>query len=118
MWKKLLFGSALLLSLSCQPCFSEAYLTDEQEAELLTLIEESQTELSDLRKELPELRSECQVLRKELDASMSEAEALRTSSEEQKKYYDRLIRSGNLKATVFEILTAVLAVVCAVLALL
>lgn len=118
MWRKFLSGLALLLLLSSQRCFSEAYLTDEQEEELLALIEASQTELAELRKELPELRNECQALRTDLDASTREAEALRTSSEEQEKYYSRLIKTERLKATVFELLTAVLAVVCAVLALL
>lgn len=117
MWKKYLCGLLLLLFLSSLPCFSEAYLTDEQEAELLTLIEESQTELTELRKELPTLRNECQTLKADLDASMSEAEALRTSSEEQKKYYSKLIRNESLKATVFEIISAVLAVACAILAI-
>lgn len=117
MCRKFLSGLVLLLLLSSQRCFSEAYLTDEQEAELLTLIEESQKELTELRKELPELRNECQALRTDLDASMNEAEALRTSSEEQKKYYSKLIKNENLKATVFEIISAVLAVACAILAI-
>ena len=117
MCRKFLSG-LLLLSLLCSlPCFSEAYLTDDEETELLTLIEESQKELTELRAELPPLRNECQSLRTELDASMKEAEALRTSSEEQKKYYSRLIKSENLKATVFEIISAVLAVACAILAI-
>ena len=117
MWKKYFCGLLLLLFLSLPRCFSEAYLTDEQEAELLTLIEESQKELTELRKELPELRNECQALRTDLDASMHEAEALRTSSEEQKKYYSKLIRNESLKATVFEIISAVLAVACAIIAI-
>jgi hypothetical protein len=117
MWKKYFCGLLLLLFLSLPRCFSEAYLTDEQEAELLTLIEESQKELTELRKELPELRNECQALRTDLDASMNEAETLRTSSEEQKKYYSKLIRNESLKATVFEIIAAVLAIACAIIAI-
>ena len=48
---------------------------------------------------------------------MNEAETLRTSSEEQKKYYSKLIRNESLKATVFEIIAAVLAIACAIIAI-
>jgi len=130
MCRKFLSGLVLLLLLSSLHCFSEAYLDDEQEAELMTLLEESQAELTSLRTDSKVLRSQlelsqeqCSTLETELEqlqAQLTESEQdvrdLRTSSEEQRKSYEKHIKNEGLKAAVFEIISIVLAVACAVIA--
>lgn len=130
MLKKYLCGLALLLWLSCLPCFSEAYLTDEQEEELWNLLTESQTELANLKTESRVLKNQLEIsqeqcstleaeleqLQNQLTESEQDVRDLRTSSEEQKKSYEKRIKNEGLKATVFEILSIVLAIACAVIA--
>lgn len=65
--KKLLVSLLLFSALSLSPCFAEVVLTDAEAEEILTEIEESKKELTGLKEEL---------------------KAVKTTSQEQKEYYE------------------------------
>ena len=83
--KRFLLLLVLVSVLSVSPCFSKVVLTDEEAKEMMSEIEESKKELTELR-ETSQKRIES--LENSLEQSKSELETVRNTSQEQKKSYE------------------------------
>ena len=92
--KRLLLLLVLVSVLSVSPCFSKVVLTDEEAKEMMSEIEESKKELTELR-ETSQKRIES--LENSLEQSQSELETVRNTSQEQKKSYEEQLKEEKKK---------------------
>lgn len=84
----------LVSVLSVSPCFSKVVLMDEEAREMMSEIEESKKELTELR-EISQKQIES--LEKSLEQSKSELETVRNTSQEQKKSYEEQLKEEKKK---------------------
>ena len=84
----------LVSVLSVSPCFSKVVLTEEEAKEMMSEIEESKKELTELR-ETSQKRIES--LENSLEQSESELETVRNTSQEQKKSYEEQLKEEKKK---------------------
>lgn len=92
--KRFLLLLVLVSVLSVSPCFSKVVLTDEEAKEMMSEIEESKKELTELR-ETSQKRIES--LENSLEQSQSELETVRNTSQEQKKSYEEQLKEEKKK---------------------
>ena len=92
--KRFLLLLVLVSVLSVSPCFSKVVLTDEEAKEMMSEIEESKKELTELR-ETSQKRIES--LENSLEQSKSELETVRNTSQEQKKSYEEQLKEEKNK---------------------
>lgn len=92
--KRFLLLLVLVSVLSVSPCFSKVVLTDEEAKEMMSEIEESKKELTELR-ETSQKRIES--LENSLEQSKSELETVRNTSQEQKKSYEEQLKEEKKK---------------------
>lgn len=92
--KRLLLLLVLVSVLSVSPCFSKVVLTEEEAKEMMSEIEESKKELTELR-ETSQKRIES--LENSLEQSKSELETVRNTSQEQKKSYEEQLKEEKKK---------------------
>ena len=92
--KRLLLLLVLVSVLSVSPCFSKVVLTDEEAKEMMSEIEESKKELTELR-ETSQKRIES--LENSLEQSQNELETVRNTSQEQKKSYEEQLKEEKKK---------------------
>lgn len=92
--KRFLLLLVLVSVLSVSPCFSKVVLTDEEAKEMMSEIEESKKELTELR-ETSQKRIES--LENSLEQSQSELETVKNTSQEQKKSYEEQLKEEKKK---------------------
>ena len=92
--KQFLLLLVLVSVLSVLPCFSKVVLTDEEAKEMMSEIEKSKKELTELR-ETSQKRIE--LLENSLEQSKSELETVRNTSQEQKKSYEKQLKEEKKK---------------------
>ena len=92
--KRFLLLLVLVSVLSVSPCFSKVVLTEEEAKEMMSEIEESKKELTELR-ETSQKRIES--LENSLEQSKSELETVRNTSQEQKKSYEEQLKEEKKK---------------------
>ena len=92
--KRFLLLLVLVSVLSVSPCFSKVVLTDEEAKEMMSEIEESKKELTELR-ETSQKRIES--LENSLEQSQSELETVKNTSQEQKKSYEKQLKEEKKK---------------------
>lgn len=92
--RRLLLLSVLVSALSVPPCFSKVVLTDEEAKEMMSEIEESKKELTEL-KEVS--KKQIESLENSLEQSKSELEIVRNTSQEQKKSYEEQLKEEKKK---------------------
>ena len=80
--------------LSVSPCFSKVVLTDEEAKEMMSKIEESKKELTELRETS---QKQIESLENSLEQSKSELENVRNTSQEQKKSYEKQLKEEKKK---------------------
>ena len=84
----------LVSVLSVSPCFSKVVLTDEEVKEMMSEIEESKKELTELRETS---QKQIESLENSLEQSKSELETVRNTSQEQKKSYEEQLKEEKKK---------------------
>ena len=92
--KRFLLLLVLVSVLSVSPCFSKAVLTDEEAKEMMSEIEESKKELTELRETS---KKQIESLENSLEQSKSELETVRNTSQEQKKSYEEQLKEEKKK---------------------
>ena len=92
--KRFLLLLVLVSVLSVSPCFSKVVLTDEEAKEMMSEIEESKKELTELRETS---QKQIESLENSLEQSKSELETVRNTSQEQKKSYEEQLKEEKKK---------------------
>ena len=92
--KRFLLLLVLVSVLSVSPCFSKVVLTDEETKEMMSEIEESKKELTELRETS---KKQIESLENSLEQSKSELETVRNTSQEQKKSYEEQLKEEKKK---------------------
>ena len=92
--KRFLLLLVLVSVLSVSPCFSKVVLTDEEAKEMMSEIEESKKELTELRETS---KKQIESLENSLEQSKSELETVRNTSQEQKKSYEEQLKEEKKK---------------------
>ena len=92
--KRFLLLLVLVSVLSVPPCFSKVVLTDEEAKEMMSEIEESKKELTELRETS---KKQIESLENSLEQSKSELETVRNTSQEQKKSYEEQLKEEKKK---------------------
>ena len=92
--KRFLLLLVLVSVLSVPPCFSKVVLTDEEAKEMMSEIEESKKELTELRETS---KKQIESLENSLEQSKSELETVRNDSQEQKKSYEEQLKEEKKK---------------------
>ncbi len=92
--KRFLLSLVLVSVLSVSPCFSKVVLTDEEAQEMMSEIEESKKELTELRETS---QKQIESLENSLEQSKSELETVRNTSQEQKKSYEEQLKEEKKK---------------------
>lgn len=92
--KRFLLLLVLVSVLSVSPCFSKVVLTDEEAKEMMSEIEESKKELTELRETS---KKQIESLENSLEQSKSELETVRNASQEQKKSYEEQLKEEKKK---------------------
>lgn len=92
--KRFLLLLVLVSVLSVSPCFSKVVLTDEEAKEMMSEIEESKKELTELRETS---KKQIESLENSLEQSKSELETVRNTSQEQKKSYEEQLKEEKRK---------------------
>ena len=84
----------LVSVLSVSPCLSKVVLTDEEAKEIMSEIEESKKELTELRETSGK---QIESLENSLEQSKNELETVRNTSQEQKKSYEEQLKEEKKK---------------------
>lgn len=92
--KRFLLLLVLVSVLSVSPCFSKVVLTDEEAKEMMSEVEESKKELTELRETS---KKQIESLENSLEQSKSELETVRNTSQEQKKSYEEQLKEEKKK---------------------
>lgn len=92
--RRFLLLSVLASVLYVSPCFSKVVLTDEEVKEMMSEIEESRKELTELRETS---KKQIESLENSLEQSKSELETVRNTSQEQKKSYEEQLKEEKKK---------------------
>ena len=92
--KRFLLLLVLVSVLSVPPCFSKVVLTDEEAKEMMSEVEESKKELTELRETS---KKQIESLENSLEQSKSELETVRSTSQEQKKSYEEQLKEEKKK---------------------
>lgn len=92
--KRFLLLLVLVSVLSVSPCFSKVVLTDEEAKEMMSEIEKSKKELTELRETS---QKQIESLENSLEQSKSELETVRNTSQEQKKSYEEQLKEEKKK---------------------
>ena len=92
--KRFLLLLVLVSVLSVSPCFSKVVLTEEEAKEMMSEIEESKKELTELREAS---QKQIESLENSLEQSESELETVRSISQEQKKSYEEQLKEEKKK---------------------
>ena len=92
--KRFLLLLVLVSVLSVSPCFSKVVLTDEEAKEMMSEIEESKKELTELKETS---QKQIESLENSLEQSQSELETVRNTSQEQKKSYEEQLKEEKKK---------------------
>ena len=92
--KRFLLLLVLVSVLSVSPCFSKVVLTDEEAKEMMSEIEESKKELTELRETS---QKQIESLENSLEQSQNELETVRNTSQEQKKSYEEQLKEEKKK---------------------
>ena len=92
--KRFLLLLVLVSVLSVSPCFSKVVLTDEEAKEMMSEIEESKKELTELNETS---KKQIESLENSLEQSKSELETVRNTSQEQKKSYEEQLKEEKKK---------------------
>ena len=92
--KRFLLLLVLVSVLSVSPCFSKVVLTDEEAKEMMSEIEESKKELTELRETS---KKQIESLENSLEQSKSELETVKNTSQEQKKSYEEQLKEEKKK---------------------
>ena len=92
--KQFLLLLVLVSALSVSPCFSKVVLTDEEAEEMMSEIEESKKELTELRETS---KKQIESLENSLEQSKSELETVRNTSQEQRKSYEEQLKEEKKK---------------------
>lgn len=92
--KRFLLLLVLVSVLSVPPCFSKVVLTDEEAKEMMSEVEESKKELTELRETS---KKQIESLENSLEQSKSELETVRNTSQEQKKSYEEQLKEEKKK---------------------
>ena len=92
--KRFLLLLVLVSVLSVSPCFSKVVLTDEEAKEMMSEIEESKRELTELRETS---KNQTESLENSLEQSKRELETVRNTSQEQKKSYEEQLKEEKKK---------------------
>ena len=92
--KRLLLLLVLVSVLSVLPCFSKVVLTDEEAKEMMSEIEKSKKELTELKETS---QKQIESLENSLEQSKSELETVKNTSQEQKKSYEKQLKEEKKK---------------------
>ena len=92
--KRLLLLLVLVSVLSVSPCFSKVVLTDEEAKEMMSEIEKSKKELTELRETS---QKQIESLENSLEQSKGELETVKNTSQEQKKSYEKQLKEEKKK---------------------
>lgn len=92
--KRLLLLLVLVSVLSVSPCFSKVVLTDEEAKEMMSEIEKSKKELTELKETS---QKQIESLENSLEQSKSELETVKNTSQEQKKSYEKQLKEEKKK---------------------
>ena len=92
--KRFLLLLVLVSGLSVSPCFSEVVLTDEEAKEMMSEIEKSKKELTELRETS---QKQIESLENSLEQSKGELETVKNTSQEQKKSYEKQLKEEKKK---------------------
>ena len=92
--KRFLLLLVLVSVLSVSPCFSKVVLTDKEAKEMMSEIEKSKKELTELRETS---QKQIESLENSLEQSKSELETVKNTSQEQKKSYEKQLKEEKKK---------------------
>lgn len=92
--KRFLLLLVLVSVLSVSPCFSKVVLTDEEAKEMMSEIEKSKKELTELRETS---QKQIESLENSLEQSKNELETVKNTSQEQKKSYEKQLKEEKKK---------------------
>lgn len=92
--KRFLLLLVLVSVLSVSPCFSKVVLTDEEAKEMMSEIEKSKKELTELRETS---QKQIESLENSLEQSKGELETVKNTSQEQKKSYEKQLKEEKKK---------------------
>ena len=92
--KRFLLLLVLVSVLSVSPCFSKVVLTDEEAKEMMSEIEKSKKELTELKETS---KKQIESLENSLKQSKGELETVKSTSQEQKKSYEEQLKEEKKK---------------------